>query len=161
MKSTKIINFKETLKNSMIENFKKDGCLTPILFFLEDNVPVINQIPSYLLSSQEGKHVLGNIMRRLCQEPNVFAAGIIMEAWGAKLDKDDEISKSLMNGDIRVRDLDNKQDIIMMIFSTPEGEEAISYIVDCKNKTIGEPFTGEEMDNMAGNFANFFNWTKN
>jgi hypothetical protein len=161
MIKNKINDFKEVLKEGMIRNFKKDGCLTPVFFFLKDNIPIISQIPQYLLSSQEGKCALGNIIKRLCQEPNVFAAGIIMEAWGAKLEKDDERSKSLMNGDIRVRDLDNKRDIIMMIFSTPEGEEAISYVVDCKNKTIGEPFTGEEMDKMAGNFANFFNWTKN
>jgi hypothetical protein len=157
----KLNNYKESLRLGMIKNFEKNGHLAPILFFLKDNAPVIIQIPSDFLSTQESKVLFGNSVRRLCQEPNVMAAGMIIEAWGVKLHEDNEMSKLLMNGNMKVRDVKDRQDIIIMIFSTPEGEETISYVVDCENKTVGEKFIGEDAGKMGGNFSNFFNWTKN
>ena len=65
-----------------------------------------------------------------------------------------------MEGKKKVSELDNKQDIIIMIFTTPESEEMISYIVDPNTKTIMEKFFGKNAEKMAGTFSSFFDWKK-
>ena len=83
-----------------------------------------------------------------------------MEANAAKIDANTELAKLVTNGDIRVSELKEKLDIIVLIFSTPEGEEIITYVVDCKNKVVGEPFS-EGATNLGGKFSGFFSWNKN
>jgi hypothetical protein len=161
MKSKELNEFKEVLKEGMIANFKKDGFLTPILFFYMENKPMIIPVPSELFSCSESKQILARIIQNFCQENPVLAAGIIIEANGVKMDGDSEMSKLVMNGDIKVSELKEKQDIIFMLFSTPENDDLISYVVDCKNKTIGEPFSVNEITNACGVFSGFFSWNKN
>ena len=160
MTNKKLNDFKETMKNGMIENFKIHGFLTPVMFFLINGQPVISTIPGELLEDYEGKTILSNMIKRICKDPNVIAGGIIIEANAAKVDADSELSKLLLNGDLRVSELKEKQDIIMMVFSTPEKEEMIAYHVDCKNKTVGEPLASN-YDSFGGTFSEFFNWNKN
>ena len=57
-------------------------------------------------------------------------------------------------------ELDNRQDIIMMIFSTQEGEEFISYVVNPETKTIESEFSKEAATQLGGTFSNFFSWNK-
>jgi hypothetical protein len=159
--NTKLIDFKEALRKGMIDSFQRDGYLVPIMFCFKDGQPFIGQIPVELLSSQEGKEVLAGIIRNISQEPAVLCAGLIMEASGAKLEVDDELSKLVLDGSIRVSELKHKQDLITMIFSTPEGEELIAYEVDCDNKTVGELFGSDAMEQLQGTFTNFFSWNKN
>jgi len=158
-----IIKFKEVLRQGMIENFKRDGSLTPILFVYKDGEPDIMMIPPELFSTQNGKEVLAQVMKNICHQPNVLALGLITEAYGAKLDAElDSINQAkIESGEIKVSELDNKVDIILMIFSTPEKEEMIAYEVDCENKVIGDLFGDEEMTQFEGMFANFFDWNKN
>ncbi len=156
-----LADFKESLRKSMILNFENDGFLTPVMFFFKGGSPMIGQIPFELLESYEGKDVLAGIMRNICQEPDVLAAGIIMEANGAKVDGDSENAKKLLSGELSLADYEKKQDLIVMIFSTPEDEEMFAYEVNCENKTVGELFSGEAMKNFSGTFANFFSWNKN
>lgn len=159
MKNTN--DFKDAMHQGMIKNFERDGHLAPVLFLYKEGNPTIGEIPNELLSTPEGKDVLSGIIHNICLDPDVLAVGVIMEAYGAKIDKDNEMAKLVSEGNIRVSEMKEKQDIIMMVFSTPEKEEYFSYVVDCENKTVGEVF-GEGTDHlMKGRFSGFFNWKKN
>jgi len=162
MKNTKLNDFKEILRQGMIENFERDGYLAPVFFFYEIGQPVISQIPNELLNNARGKQILAGIIKTICLKPTVLAAGIIIEANAAKLDdKDSELTKMVLNGDIRVSELKQSQDIIVMLFSTPSKEEVFAYAVDCKTKTVGEEFGDGELDGIGGTFSKFFDWKKN
>jgi hypothetical protein len=156
----KLNEFKESLHQTMIENFKRDGFLAPILFFFKDNNPIIGMIPPELLNTDEGKERLASIIKGVCGKPNVLAAGLIMEANAAKIDSNSELAKLITNGDISISELKEKQDIIVLFFGTPESEEIIAYTVDCKNKIVGKPF-GKGATNLRGKFSGFFSWNKN
>lgn len=160
IKNKKLNDFKKVLHEGMLENFKKDGYLAPTLFFFKDDQPSIALIPQELLSSVEGKNKLADIIRKICKEPTVLAAGIIIEAHSTKVLPNTEMEKLLMNGTVRVSELKEKQDIILMHFSTPVGEEMISYVVDYKNKSIGESMNYDGMG-AVGIFSGFFNWNRN
>lgn len=150
-----IEKFKECLRQAMIENFKKDGYLTPIVFFYMENQPIISQIPSELLSNQEGKQLLASMIRSFCQQNPVLATGIIIEAYSAEIHSDSEMSKLIENGNLRVSELKIKQDIIMLVFSTPERDELLIHPVDCKNILVGELISNYD-GSVSGVFSNFF-----
>lgn len=156
-----LTEFKEVLRQGMITNFERDGYLTPILFFFKNGAPVIGMIPPELLANSMGKEVLASMIKENCQEPNVLAAGIIMEAYGAKIDENNPDRDKIASGEIRVSELNDKKDIIVMIFSTPESEELIVYEVDCENKLMCDRFGDEDMKQFDGLFSNFFYWNKN
>ena len=119
-------------------------------------------IPNEFLASSGGKAQLGDIIRDICLQPNVFAAGIIFEAYGAKMDKDDNNTKLVFDGTLKVSELNDRDDIIILMFSTPEGEELISYVVDVENKIVGKRFTPDnDCNGIGGNFSNFFKWGMN
>ena len=131
MANRKIDEFKEVMKNGMVENFKRSGFLTPIMFFLRGNEGVVSQIPKELLENSEGKTKLADLIKSICKQPDVIAGGIIIEAYAKSVNQNNEMSKLLLNGDMRVSELKEKDDIIMMVFSTPEKEEAIAdYVAD-------------------------------
>ena len=159
-KKTKLDEFKEVLHQGMVRNFKNDGYLTPVVFFFINEQPMISQIPHELLNTPDGKIILANSIRLKCTDPNTKAAGMIIEAYGAKIDNNSQEPTDILEGKKRVSELDNKQDIIIMIFSTPDGEEMISYIVNPNTKTIMEKFIGENADEIAGTFSSFFDWKK-
>lgn len=153
--------FKEVLHQGMINNFKNDGYLTPIIFFLKDGRPIITEIPDDYLNSDYGKELLGYLIKKICQQPNVLAAGLIIEAYGAKLDDKDENKNKILSGEIKVSELEDKQNIIFMLFSTPQSEEIIAYTVNNENKTIGNRFADGEANGFSGTFSNFFKWNQN
>jgi nitrogenase subunit NifH len=97
-------------------------------------------------------------------KPSVFTGNFIsiyiIKAYAKSVSKNDEMSKMLLNGNIRVSELKEKEDIIMMVFSTPVKEEVIAYYVDCQNKTISKQIL-PEYDSFSGTFSNFFEWNKN
>ena len=159
MANRKIDEFKEVMKNGMIKNFETSGFLTPVMFFLRGNEAVISEIPSKYFKDYEGKTKLADIIKKICKQPDVIAGGIIIEAYGKEVKQNDEMSKLLLNGDMRVSECKEKDDIIMMVFSTPEKEEAIAYYVDCKNKTVGKKLPSD--GSYGGTFSNFFDWNKN
>jgi hypothetical protein len=162
MNNQKLNDFKEVLRLGMIGNFENDGFLIPIVFFLKGNQPVFSQIPPEMLSTDGGKTLLASIIRRECQEPNVFAAGIIIEASAALMDENDEIAKKVLNGEMSISEMKDKQHVIMLFFSTPEEEESIVYKVDCENKKVGELlFNGDLTKQMSGRFTDLFKWNKN
>lgn len=163
MSKEAINDFKEVLEKGMVENFKLMGFLTPIMFFYKDGQPIISEIPEEYLASPEAKNKLAQIIRKITRDPNTHVAGIIIEAYGTKIDKENEPdkAKSVLSGEVRISELDEKQDIIVMIFSTPEGEEMISYFVDPETKTVGESFTEGAAEQLAGVFSHFFDWNKN
>ena len=161
MKNNELIEFRDFMRNSMIKNFENDGYLTPIFFFFRNGQPMLGIIPPEALSSYESKLQLADMIRRVCQDPTVIAAGIIIEAYGAKFDKNNPLSKLVENGDLRVSELKEKQDIIMMVFSTPESDEIITYAVDCKNKKVGEMFAEPDFGGFSGIFSKFFNRCEN
>lgn len=55
MSNEAINSFKKVLHEGMIENFKKDGFLTPIMFFYKGGLPFISTIDDTFLNSNEGK----------------------------------------------------------------------------------------------------------
>lgn len=162
MKNNELNEFKEFMRDCMIHNFENDGYLTPIFYFFRKGQPMLGMIPSEVLSSHEGKQQLATMIRNVCQDPTVIAAGIIIEAYGAKFENNNPLSKLVQNGDLRVSELKEKQDIIVMIFSTPEKDEIITYSVDCKNKKVGEQFAEPNfIGGFAGIFSNFFDRREN
>jgi len=162
MKNAELFLIKEIFKQGMIRNFEKDGHLQPIIFFYMKDNPMIIPIPSHMLSSPENKHILAATIKQYISNNPVLAAGIIIEAYGAIMDKDNELSKLITSGDITVSELKEKQDIIIMVFSSPEGDDVTAYLVDVKNKKVGEPFiNGKEMEGFGGTFSGFFDWNKN
>ena len=58
MTSKTINEFKEVMHQGMIANFKIHGFLTPVVFFYKDGEALISEIPSQLLSTQEGKSII-------------------------------------------------------------------------------------------------------
>jgi hypothetical protein len=163
MKKTNISEFKEILRQGMIKEFNMKGSLSPIMFFYKGGQPIITEIPNTFLINSTGKVALANIITKICGEPDTLMAGIIIEAYGAKIsiEEDSEEAKAVLSGEKKVRDIEGRQDIIVMISSTPAGEEIISYIVDPEAKAVGEEFSGEGADQIAGTFTHFFNWNKN
>ena len=156
----KLEDFKTVLKKGMIENFQRDGFITPIVFFFQ-NQPQIGMIPHQWLNTVEGKHEFAEYIRAKCTEPNVLACGMIIEATGAKVDADTDAAKRLLNGEIKVSDLKQAQDIIALIFSTPEQEDLIAYYVDYDTKTVGGEFNADDLKAGGGMFNDFFKWNKN
>jgi len=163
MSKKQIVDFKEVLRQGMIKNFELAGHLSPIMFFYKAGQPIISEIPNEYLATDAGKNALAQIIKKICQEPDTMMAGIIIEAYGVKIntDKDSEEAKAVLSGKKKVREMESRQDIIIMIASSPEGEEVKSYIVDPETKAVGEEFTGEGADEMSGTFSHFFNWNKN
>ena len=161
MKNKELIDFREFMRNTMIKNFENDGYLTPIFYFFKNGQPMLDIIPPEALSSYESKQQLADMIRNVCNDPTVIAAGIIIEAYGAKFDKDNPLSKLVENGDLRVSELKEKQDLIMMVFCTPESDEIITYAVDCKNKKVGEQFADSNFGGFSGIFSKFFDRHEN
>jgi hypothetical protein len=163
MENKGLIDFKEVLRQGMIQNFEKCGYIVPVVFFYMENNPVISMIPSEILSTNKGKDFLAGMIRNFCQANPVLAAGIIIEANAAKISpENNDVVKKVADGDIRVADLEEKQDIIMLVFSTPEKEEMISYVVDCENKKVLEPFGDVDgYSGVSGRFSHLFSWRKN
>lgn len=161
VKKNKITKFKELLTNIMVRNFENDGCLVPVLFYYKDDTPIIVAVPNELLNSVKGKLELSSMIKRICQEPNVFAAGLIIEAYGKKIDVNSELHNLIQEGNLKISELKEKQDIIMMIFSSPESEELIAFEVFPETKTVGDRFSEENAEAIGGVFSNFFTWNKN
>ena len=159
MANKKIDEFKEIMRTGMIKNFQSSGFLAPVMFFMRGDEAVISEIPKEFLKNSEGKASLANLIKSICKQPNVIAGGIIIEAYAKSVKKNDEMAKLLLNGEIRVSECKEKDDIIMMVFSTPVEEEAIAYYVDCENKTVGEKLPSD--GSYGGTFSNFFDWNKN
>lgn len=161
---------KESMHQGMLMKFKKDGYIDPIAFFLqkppiENNVsentppiPVIIPIAEYL-RDPEWKLSLAYAMHKMCEDPLVIAAGLVAKASFARFRNNDELGKLVESGAVKISELKNKDDIIMMVFSTPVKEEIIIYSVDVKNKTIGERYP--ETSHFRGMLINLFGWNKN
>lgn len=146
---------KEAMLQGMIANFKSEGSLIPVLFFLKENQLCLSQIPDEFLSSLEGKVMLSQLLRKICKEPRVTAVGLIYEAYLACTESGSELNKLLDSGNLRIADLKEKQDVIIMHFATPERQEAFIFPVNIKNRTIGERIdTGD--GEAEGIFTNFF-----
>jgi hypothetical protein len=148
-------HLRETMLEGMIANFKKDGCLLPVFFYLRNNQPYMSIIPEEFLSSIEGKVRLSQILRQICKDQRVSAIGFIYEAYLAKTERGSHLGKLLESGNLRVADLNIKQDVIVMHFATTECQEAIIFPVDVKNITIGERFNLPDAV-AEGFFANLF-----
>ena len=166
-----ILLFKDSIHHGMLENFQRDGYLRPIAFFLHkipidgspfemtEPLPVIIPIDKYLSGDSDWKQSLAYAMHKMCENPLVIAAGLVIEGNGAKFHVDDELGKLVQSGAVKISELKVKQDIIVMMFSTPAEEELFIYDVDIKNKTVGERFP--ESHNFNGLLTNLFGWNKN
>jgi hypothetical protein len=149
-------NVRNNMLATMLQNYERDGYLAPILFFIGDDDLHIALIPNDALSCREEKEHLCSAIKMLCANTSIECMGIIFEAFAKKIGKDDSIAELIMDGTLRISQLNEKQDIIIMIFSTPEKEEFISYLVDPKTKTVlGEYTNGSSFQN-EGIFSNFF-----
>jgi hypothetical protein len=153
-------DFKEVMRNGMLENFKRYGFLTPVAFVYLKEGPQIMRIPNEMLKSTASKTSLAQSIKALCIDPKVLSAGIVMEAYGAKININSDNAKKVLAGEMRVSELAEREDVIVLIYSTPEKDESIVYSVDCKEKTVGEAFTPEDAEPMIGIFGNFFELRK-
>lgn len=151
---------KDVFTKGMIQNFEQDGYLAPIAFFIKGDTPHIIPIQSDMINSVEGKIELSNIMKKICSEPTVLVAGIVSEAYSAKI-MDSSMVGIIERSDIRVHDLDNKEDIILLLISSPEGDDIVAYVVDIENKRVCERFDKVGLNQFGGLFSGFFNWNRN
>ncbi|MCX6302606.1 MAG: hypothetical protein NTW82_10520 [Bacteroidia bacterium] len=146
---------KESMLQGMIANFKNEGSLIPMFFFLKENKVYLSPIPDEYLSSFEGKVRFSNFLKEICRKPCISAIGFLYEAYLACTQKGSQLGELLDSGNLRIADLKVKQDAIVMHFATPERQEAFIFPVDVKNKTVGERF--DTSDGVAeGLFANLF-----
>jgi len=155
----KIEWFKKTIHDSMLENYKRDGRLTPVFITFTNEEILITPIPSDLLKPKY-KLILAEIIKETCKNPLILASVVILEAYGAQVEPDSEVVKLLKKGEIDMSDIEDKRDIIIMFFSCPEEEEFIAYYVDDKTKTVGNKFC-ENGGNYEGLFSHLFTWNKN
>jgi len=159
---SKVNIFKEAMKDAMIDNFKTCGYLVPVVFFYTGEKPIIVQLPPDFMGDRTNKIALTETIRDYCIKNNCLAAGLITEAYGAKVDSNSETAKKLTSGEMRTSECDEKQDIIIMLFSTPERDELISYVVDLDKKSVGVEFSTPDMQStMMGILGDFFKWNKN
>ncbi len=154
----------------MKKNFERDGIIRPIAFFLHKfpvdekfpegvpPTPTIIPIDEYL-NDVDWKKGLSYTMHKMCENPMLLAAGIIAEANYTMFNNNDELGKLILSGALKINELKNKNDIIMMIFGTPIEEEIFIYGVDIKNKTVGERYP--ETNEFGGLLTNLFGWNKN
>jgi len=126
-----------------------------------ENTPIISQIPSEFLENADSKKILADMVKNMCQEPTTLAAGIIIEANGMMINYESEMIDAILSGEVKLSELKESEDIIMMLFSTPEEEEMIAYKVDVDNKKVGDIFGGKELGTLDGIFSNLFAWNKN
>ena len=158
----KIKHFKESMLASMILNYQRDGYLAPVFFMLlSDGRPAMSLIPRDLLTPENKIQLAFLIKNIIAKNSTVIAAGLIIEAYGAQMHKDSEMTKLVLNGNMEMKDIKDKHDIIIMLFSTPEKEEFFSYLVDEETKTVGEKFVDDDSKNCNGIFSNLFTWNKN
>lgn len=147
----------------MKANFEKDGFLDPVMFAVTLEAFHFAAIPPELLQNQQSKSLLKKILESKTKEPGVIAVGVILEAWGCMLEKekDSGLLKLIQNETLNVRDLKYRENIILMIFSTPEKDELCAFCVDAENKKVlGSYIPDGEMMN-GGLFSNFFAYTRN
>jgi len=158
-KKMKAEEFKESLRLGMIDNFKRDGHLAPVLFILKSGNPDVVVIPRHMLENKEAKSHLAQTIKRIAEIDDVEAIGIILEAY-ARSGKNDEMSKLLLNGNLTLSEIKDKDDAIVMIFSTPEEEEMIGYSVDIAKKAVLGRFPQMKGLDAGGLFGNFFELRK-
>jgi len=158
-----IEGFKKVMHDGMLKNFEVDGQLQPLVFFFykkEDGYePVFAPLEGNLMGDRAYKKAIALALSKVCANPNVMAAGVITEAYGARIDVNNGVVKQLLDGKISVSELDEKDDLVILFFSTPVSEEVIVYIVDVKNKSIGEKYP--KPSNFIGIFSGLFGWKKN
>ena len=155
----KIQWFKKFMHDTMLENYKRDGHLSPVFITFSNEKILITPIPRDQLKP-ENKQALATTIKNTCKNPLILASVVIIEAYGAQVKPDSEVINKIMKGEIDMSDIEDKNDIIIMIFSSPEEEEFIAYYVDDKTKIVGERFC-EEGDNFEGLFSHLFAWNKN
>jgi hypothetical protein len=147
---------KQAVKHGIRVNYEKFGEVSPIVFILIDGKPRIQPIPNLFLETNEGKEKFMATLRLVCKDTSVSCAGIVIEAWARSFSsQEDHLAQLLMDGNMKVRDLKEKDDVIVMIFATPDKEEGFVYKVDEKNKKISmeEPMKAGFSE---GIFSNFF-----
>ena len=155
----KIQWFKKFMHDTMLENYKRDGHLSPVFITFSNEKILITPIPRDQLKP-ENKQALATTIKNTCKNPLILASVVIIEAYGAQVKPDSEVINKIMNGEIDMSDIEDKHDIIIMLFSSPEEEEFIAYYVNDKTKTVGKRFC-EEGDNFEGLFSHLFAWNKN
>lgn len=149
--------FKEGLRKAMISRFEKNGYLDPLVIFIRNDLSDVMHVPSEMLSSDYLKQQLINNIKQRCQDPSIIAVCIIYEAYLVLVcQKEKELSHLIENGVKRVSDCEQKKDIIMMLFSTPEEEETISYFVDCENHMVMKENPMRSKNVVCGIFHNLF-----
>jgi hypothetical protein len=154
-----INDFKIALHKGMIVNYKRDGFITPIIFFMTvKKQGFVQAIPPEFLKTSEGKSKLSTFIKQICSDLSVIAAGIMIEAYAKSVEKDNELGDLLQKGNVKVSELKEKDDIILMIFSTPKFEEIIGYYVNPETKEVKTKL--ENSSEIGGIFSQLFDWRK-
>ena len=155
----KIQFFKKIMHDSMLENYKRDGHLSPVFITFSNEKIFITPIPRDQLKP-ENKQMLVATIKNTCKNPLILASVVILEAYGAQVEPHSEVIDQIISGEIDMSDIEDKHDIIIMLFSSPEEEEFLAYYVDDKTKTVGERFC-EDGTHFEGLFSHLFAWNKN
>lgn len=142
----------------MRENFKLHGELAPIYFIITDGRLKIDVIPSENLETSEAKESLGRTFKVMCRNPKVSCFGTIIDAYVTTTDQNAEITKLLLSGAMKVAELKDKHDAMVLTIATPEEELVVMYLTDPKTRTILKriEYQSSEDKTANGNFMNFF-----
>ncbi len=159
MKKQEVIlnEVKEAHIKMMISSFENNGYLDPRIFFIKNNSRDIWHVQSEMFSDPYLKQLLVDKIKQMCQDPALLAVCIMYEAYMViDSQQEQELSNLIEKGIKRVSDCEQKKDIIMMLFSTPDEEEAISYFVDCENQRIINENPLRSKNVFGGIFHNLF-----
>jgi hypothetical protein len=103
----KIQWFKKFMHDAMLENYKRDGHLSPVFITFSNEKILITPIPRDQLKP-ENKQALATTIKNTCKNPLILASVVIIEAYGAQVKPDSEVINKIMKGNPTATEILNK-----------------------------------------------------
>lgn len=138
------------------EAFLKDGKHTPILLLFRGDKAAVIPVET-MMDDAMGKDALHDMIRDSIRQFDVSGIALIMEAWMYAADKDSDLVKKLANGDMQVRDLDQKREVLTVNIESDDGL-TILFMNPIVRDSSGKPSLSEVqmIEQTAGLFSGFF-----
>ena len=141
----------EYLLNVAAVFFKERGevQLTAFLLTGEDQIAIV-PIPPEI---QESTPLFRGVIGKLIKDQKATAFAIMSEAWVKRFDEEDEVGKSVMSGDLRISDLDTKDEALLIAYEDNEGTTDVKAwnIHRCDGTvSVGDPCTQFDDDQVTG-----------
>ena len=95
------------MHDTMLENYKRDGHLSPVFITFSNEKILITPIPRDQLKP-ENKQALATTIKNTCKNPLILASVVIIEAYGAQVKPDSEVINKIMKGNPTATEILNK-----------------------------------------------------